>query len=377
MTTKPLRSNPVSPFIPVLCFIFFSFGLTAFPDLVRNNLTVDITYCLTTLVPSLFPFIALTSYAVNSPVNDFFTKYFGFIAKYIFRLPKVCTVTILMGLLGGYPSGAAGVSSLLENSEITKKEASRLLFFCVNPGIAYVITYAGITVLNNKKAGLMLFCSILAASILMGIVQGLFFSIPENDKTFTVKTHENAIIKSASNASLAMVRMISCILLFSSFIAILQGSGILNFISSWTGTHIHIPFKTAESFLLMLLEITRGFRISAENHTPVMLYALTLAFAGICVHLQIFSFFGEFPMAKWKFILSRLLHGILSAVIFLSLLKLFPDTQMVFFSSIDPKTVVSTGLSTTLSGGISLLAMCAAFLLILQQNRSTDPPQIK
>lgn len=345
-------------------FLSLAIGFLCFPASVRESLAASLSYCFSSLIPSLFPFIALTSYAVNAPVSRFFDRYLGFISKYLFRLPRVCTVTILMGLIGGYPAGASGVSNLLKNGDINKKEAGRLLCFCVNPGIAFIVAYVGETVLNSSRMGLFLFISILVSSIIMGIVSGFFYKIPVNRVPYQRKLSKNALIQSATDASAAMIRMTACILLFTSILAVLQGFGLLHYAAAWISSLFSIPSSASESLVLMLMEITEGIRISAKSQIPMMFFALTLAFGGICVHLQVFSFFEDFPLSKLKFFFSRIIHGILSVFCFLILLRLFPDVQTVFLNTSVVETEVTIDSGTSIAGGISLLMMCVAFLLL-------------
>ena len=52
--------------LSAVAFIALMLCLLLYPGAVQSSVASSVTYCLTVLVPSLFPFMALTSYAVRS-----------------------------------------------------------------------------------------------------------------------------------------------------------------------------------------------------------------------------------------------------------------------------------------------------------------------
>ena len=119
----------------------------------------------------------------------------------------------------------------------------------------------------------------------------------------------------------------------------------------------------------------QGALDSAALRVGPELFAFGLAFGGLCVHLQIFSFFESFPLPKWKFFSFRLLHG-LFAVGMLKLWKHFlPETSQAAFQLYTPLPQNFGGLSTSMAGGASLLLMCCAFLLVLSKENDCETGQ--
>ena len=99
------------------------------------------------------------------------------------------------------------------------------MLFCVNPGIAFVVTFLGGTVLGSFSAGWLLFLSVTAAGILLGVFTGLFAKFPEEKFVPVPAVPRGAVIRSAVDACSGILKMSACVVLFSGFTAILHGSG--------------------------------------------------------------------------------------------------------------------------------------------------------
>lgn len=353
-----------STLLAVFTLLFLGAGFLLFPRQVQNAVLKSAMNCFQLLVPALFPFIALTSFAVNSAAGKGINFIFSFVTEKIFRLPRVCGTAVIMGLIGGYPAGAAGVSILLKKGSIDREEAGRMLCFCVNPGAAFVIGFLSVTILRDAKAGMLLFLSVLSSSILLGLLTGIGKK-PINSGKDTVEAQPTgtALVFAAQDAARGILKMCACILLFTSFTAVLDACGIISAVSERAAAAGKLSCAQTNAVIQLLLEITNGILFSAKHRLPAVIYAFSLAFGGICVHLQIFSFFKSFPVSVLKFFLFRVIHGVSAAAIYLFLLSRFPNTQAVFFSTA-PQTALTATLEMSPTGGISLLLMCGMFLLL-------------
>lgn len=343
----------------VLCLLRFS-------DEVQSSVKNSITYCLGVLVPSLFPFMVITSYAVNSGVSEVFGRWLGVIVRRVFKLPEVCAAPIIMSFIGGYPAGARAVSTMLAQGKITDKQAARMLLFCVNPGIAFVVTFLGGTVLGSSLVGWLIFLSVTAAGLVLGVISGLRVqppkALPEQNEP-----SGGALVRSVSDAASAVLKMCACIVIFSGFTAILHGAGIYQTAARLLArTGLFSPTDSAV-VLSFLIEVTGGAGTAAKFRAGAPLYTFGVAFGGLCVHMQLFSFFGVFPCSRRKFFLFRLLHGLLSSAIYRAIAAALPER---FTAVVAPIGAVSgiASLSGTLAGGLSLVLMCMAFLVITAGN---------
>lgn len=355
--------------LAAVLFATFGAGLLLYPAQVRDSLLQSVGYCLGSLVPSLFPFMVLASYGVRSGAGDILGKLLSPITRRLFRLPEACGSVILLSFLGGYPAGARGVSLLLQEGRITKAQAGRMMGFCVAPGAAFVVTFLGCGLLGSVTLGWLLFGSVTLSGLLLGILSGLGKPLPEERDFVTTPDSTSPIVRSVGDASSATATMCGCILLFAGITAVLQGSGVFQWLMSLLASTGLVTLGEAAAWLSFLIEVTGGTGVAALTGTGPALYAFGLAFGGLCVHLQVFSFFSEFPLAKPKFFLGRILHGLLSTGIFLLLERLLPvPAQQVWAVSGAPLEYSVT--ASTAAGGLSLLLMCLAFLLVVSKSRS-------
>ena len=122
----------------------FAFALLCFPGIAGAGVTQGLSSCVNTLIPSLFPFMVLSTYMAESGLAASLGKWAQPVTRFLFRQPGCAAAVVLMGFVGGYPAGAKTVSRLLEQGELTREQAGRLLCFCVSAGPPFVLTAVGI-----------------------------------------------------------------------------------------------------------------------------------------------------------------------------------------------------------------------------------------
>ncbi len=351
--------------------ILFTYALLSFPDLVKDHVRQSILYCLTALVPSLFPFMALSCFTVLSPAGDVLGAPLGPLARWGFRLPGCCGASLLTSFLGGYPAGARSVSLLLEQGRVTRQEAARMMLFCVNPGTAFVVTYVGGGVLGSYRLGWLLFFSVTLSGVLLGLLCALPCPVPRK-RAFPPKKEGGALIRSVSGAAHSVLIMCACIVGFSAVTALLHATGAFQgAVRVFSRLGPLTPPETAAA-LSYLLEVTGGVGDAAQLRAGVDLTAFGLAFGGLCVHLQVFAMFDDFPLKKRWFFLGRLVHGLLAAGCCHVLGALLPEGAHAALAPVAGQRVQP--FSGTAAGGLSLLLLCAAFLLIAgKDGRREDP----
>ena len=222
--------------------------------------------------------------------------------------------------------------------------------------------------MGSLRLGWLLFGAVTLSGLLLGLLTGLGKPAPQEPPPSPPEERAGALIRSVGDASSATVKMCGCILLFAGILAVLQGSGLFQRMAhALAATGWLLPSQAA-ACLAFLLEVTGGMGAAAQLGAGPLFYAFGLAFGGLCVHMQVFAFFPEFPLAKWKFFLARLHHGLGAAGMYLLLERLFPGPSQPVWAAAG--SALEYGLTaSTAAGGLSLLLMCLAFLVALQQRR--------
>jgi len=344
----------------LLAVIAAAWGLLVYPNDTAEGGTRGLGYCLNILIPSLFPFMVLSTFLVKSGLSEKIGKVIEPVVRLLFHLPGCAGATILMSIIGGYPVGARGIAALRESNSITEREAQRMLCFCVNAGPAFVISVVGSGLLGSTTAGVVLFFAQISASLLMGIGSGLFAKKEKFVKKPT--PHQavgSALIPSTSDAAHGMIGMCTFVVLFAILLSLLRASGLAQLFCTAL-LRLGVPPSTSACLLSVLLEVTGGCYDVTSLGASFALLSFAIGWGGICVHFQILSSVTKIHVSRIRFTLFRLLHGVIAAVIANLFYSISPETKTVFLSTV-PRLQPDFSASAPAAGALILL--CILFLL--------------
>lgn len=355
----------------VILAVLFTAVLIFFPSAVSKGVSKGLGYTAELLIPSLFPFMVLSSFMIRSNASYYIGKIFSPITKFLFRLPYSASSGIILSLTGGFPIGAKSVKLLYESGQIDKNQANRMMMFCVCSGSAFLITAVGAIMLNNVEAGVILYISQLISSIILGVVSARIFSERETgknpedtNKSENPKSIVNEFIKSCSDGALAITELTALVVVFSLFISVAEQIGISE-IFSWILCQIGIERTISEQIFLIILEVTTACKSIAQDGCPLWLIAFGAGFGGICVHFQIFSILKDVGINKFEFELFRLANAVISAGITYLICCFYKPSVTTFAVSDNTNAEIT---SSTIAGALALVIMSAVFLLSLKRN---------
>lgn len=319
--------------------------LIKFPEEMTDAARRGIDVCAADLIPTLFPFLAVTSFLRNSGAIDFVGKKTEKVADTVFKTSGTALGVFLISLFSGFPVGASMVCTMTEEKTISKKQGARLMTCCVNAGPAFVISTVGVGMLRSKRAGIILFASLTAASVIIFFVTGLFLKEEQFCKRLCVQTNgfSASLVNSVSDASKGIVSVCGWVILFSCLSVFLKGKA---------------------EMLTMFFEVTFGCR-QASNY-PLPITALVIGWGGLCVHCQVFRAVLKSEIKKTSFFFFRLLNGALSAGICSVLLRLFPCSQETFGAFAEN---VGVKFSSNALACVGLLLMCAILIVDFEEAR--------
>ena len=81
-----------------------------------------IYFCAEVLVPSIFPFMVISVYIAESGLSEQLGRISGNLCPKVFGVSRNLTAVIIMSMIGGYPVGARGIASLVENKTISEND---------------------------------------------------------------------------------------------------------------------------------------------------------------------------------------------------------------------------------------------------------------
>ena len=126
--------------------------------------------CVELILPSLFPFFVLSALLGKLGLPALLGRRLAPLGERLFHVSGEGMTALFMGLLGGYPLGAAYVAELAESGRVSDEEASRLLGFCNNSGPAFFLGAIGTGVFGGVKWGLLLYLVHVLAAVLTGLL---------------------------------------------------------------------------------------------------------------------------------------------------------------------------------------------------------------
>ncbi|BED91821.1 MAG: sporulation integral membrane protein YlbJ [Candidatus Improbicoccus pseudotrichonymphae] len=335
-------------------FIILTFALVIIilPQISYNGVINGLKISVETLIPSLFPFMILSSFIVYLNLNY---KIFEKITKFIFNLPSSSTIAIILGLIGGYPMGAKLIKDLFNQKLITEKQAERMILFCFNSGPAFTLNIVGYNIFKSRKIGIAIFLSQTLASLIIGIVLGWRSKLYKTkiEEKIQSKSEKNknlsyALIKSCETSSIVMINLCALVVIF-------------NVINSFIKYFTPCINKNLTTSIFSILEVTQGILESSKNNLGIEHYSIILGWGGLCVHMQVKSIFGKLKFSYLKFIIFRLINIALSFIFLCLLIKIFKINDKTYFV----KEIFMPKLSSNICGSTVLIFSCLYFLMSL------------
>ena len=301
-----------------------------------------IELCVGALVPSLFLFMALSAYTIESGCGGYFNRAFGWLAG-IMGLPKEAASAIVMAMIGGYPIGAVCCGLLYENGQLSESEARKTAYIAVSAGPGFVINYVGRSLIGNIGIGNILLASQITAVIFSGIVIGRIVKCsPPKIRAIVNDKGSGALASAVNSAAQSTMRMCAMVVLFS---------GLTEAVTS-------LADESIADIAAAALEVTTACgRLCGDVHPAVA--AFIIGFGGLSVHFQIFANLRNIEINKCLFILFRAAQGIIAAGATYIYLMMIPMETAAFSSTLCSPAPAA---SATLFGSAALAAASVCFV---------------
>lgn len=349
--------------ISTACLIVFVLSNS---KLILDSVNSSILLCLTVIIPSLFCFMVISNFIMLTNLSIIMFKPFNFISKYILKLPSSLTYVFILSMIGGYPIGAKLISELVRSNKIDIITANRMLIFCVNSGPAFILGAVAIPIFNSTTIGILIFFSHIISALIIGFISSFKIkSINQNNYQLDFLSYSTGIINSVSLSIKTLANISGLVVLFSAIISILSKFGIIDKLTFLLQTFI--PADISNVIAQGMLEITTGIN-SATSITPSMMLIVCITFitgfSGICIIFQSITMFSGIKIKKFQFILFRLIHATLSAIIVSFVIKFFNIAIPVYYvnQQITPKI-------NSVSPYVTLSLIILSLLLLFSSNR--------
>lgn len=232
-----------------------------------------IDLCVKTLIPSLFPFLVLTTVITSNSGQIRSPGLLRLIRR--LGIPSGASDILVPAFLGGYPIGAKSAGELYGSSRITKYEAERLLAFCSNAGPSFLFGMVA-AFFSDQRAVFCLWLIHITGAVLTALT--LPSDMAQTDTRSTSDTTRKTDIMLSSVKAMAVI--CGWVILFRICAAFLRAWLLWRF-PDWL-----------QVLLIGMLELSNGccelLRIQDESIRFIVCSCM-LASGGICVLLQTVS----------------------------------------------------------------------------------------
>ncbi|MDD6484164.1 MAG: hypothetical protein PUF72_06265 [Clostridiales bacterium] len=338
-------------------------GIILIPVLIIADARASIGYaveainmCVYMIVPTLFPFFVCSGLLIYSGFCERMAKLFRFCMMPLFRVSPVGSSAFVLGIISGYPLGAATAGELFQNGYLTKTEAQRLLAFCNNSGPLFILGSVGIAMYSKIHYGVILYVIHILSAITVGIIMSFYrrndYTAPKTVMTSPERSPGEIFSIALQNAISTMLTVCGAVIFFSIISRLVLALLPLNngLMSLAAGI---CEFVTGTSMIASL-----DINIAKK----LIMTAFVIGFAGFSVHLQVMAVISRYRLSIAPYLIGKLLHGIIAAVYTMLYLHFFPITETVFApAGVSRQALLSKSFS--ISSAYEITAVLAVALL--------------
>ena len=304
-------------------------------DIAIDYMKISLKLCGETVIPSLFPFMVISSLMVSSGVGVKLCRPLVFPSRLMLGISDGGACATLLGAVCGLPVGANVLCKMYDRGMISKKELERVLAISNNPGSAFVISAVGISLFGSVKIGIMLYLSVILSAFAVGIISRFFVGKCEKEfvDTRIVLAVENRsdyagmFTSAVRDSALSMLSVCAMIAFFSSFLGCV-GATLVRLGVSET------PIALISSFFEVSGGVSALCRL--QGNIGVVLSAAALGWSGFCVHFQVMSLCSGRGISFKRYFLSKIAQSFLSAALSAIFLRIVPLSHDAFADSLYP-----------------------------------------
>ncbi len=320
-----------------LCCAIIGVILVTQGNVIAVGVAKGLHLCFETVIPSLFCFMVLTEFLVQSGLYRILSVPLSPVTKHLFSLPPSLGSIVLLSLIGGYPMGAKAISELLKQHQIDLDTAQRMLSFCFCAGPSFVITAVGRGMFGSSFIGMLLYLIQVGISIVFAVISGISYrhttkrkntplllppvvlpAIPPSPQFFSFS---RSFVTSVAQAVYTCSQMCGFVVLFKAVSELITSA---------------IKNASLSCAALGILEVTNGCALSASLPMGAVYASLFLSFGGLSVLAQVAGILNGSSLSVKKLFLSRCVHAMCSSGVMFCILKLFPQVTAAFSSTAQP-----------------------------------------
>ncbi len=299
----------------VMCYMTVFLTVLFFKNTSATAMWVSrgLSMCVTRLIPSLFPFMVVSSlfvcFCADAPLLRVLSKPVGA----LLGISTCGTSALIAGWLCGFPVGAKCACDLFRDGKINRSEYNTLLCITGTPSPAFLIGTVGTSMLGDTRQGVLLY----SLSVCISAVMGIFLHLITKKQPLAVANRNSdnnipfsrALTRAVTESGIGMLNICAFVVFFSAFLGTLEG--------------ILVPLGLPPIYIAGVFgffELTSGLSklASLSGSLVLPMCGLICGWSGLSVHFQTMSICKQ-PTRFAPYLLAHAIKGIL----FFTVLLLF------------------------------------------------------
>ena len=285
----------------------------------KNAVLDGINLWVACVVPSLFPYLFITTILSSLKVTSKFGNLFAPLTARLFNCGKSVSYALFISILSGYPIGAKIVSDLKSQGLLSQSESVRAACLCSTSSPMFLISSVGGIMFNSTAFGIKLFFTHLISSILVGIIFSLYHrkEKPFNNLPNHTKKLDNLLYESAYSSVISILIVGALITIFYLLTEILLSLGVLSPLIYL----LELLFNDrviAESIVFGLFECTKGLKTLSAYSVSWITFPVAAAicgFGGFSVIAQSIAYLKTAKIKTAPFFLSKVTAAVINFIL--------------------------------------------------------------
>ncbi|GIO85758.1 sporulation integral membrane protein YlbJ [Paenibacillus faecis] len=307
------------------------------------------------LFPSLFPFFVISELMLGFGIVHFLGKLLDPLMRPLFRIPGSGGFVAAMGFASGYPVSAKLATKLREQRLVSRVEGERLVSFTTSSDPIFLIGAVSIGFFGDPKLAGLLAAAHYGSALMVGLLMRFYgaregahptdatttsgipaqpaaatrFSLPAALRAMHEARLQDGrslgeLLRQAVASSLQLMTVVGgLVVFFSVILEVLTVSDVMSAFYAGVRALLPVtglPVELAEPLVGGLFEVTLGAKAAASPEgVPLMFKAAAAAFilswGGLSVHAQVASILNGADLRYLPFLVARLIHAVLAAIL--------------------------------------------------------------
>ncbi len=310
-------------FLLYVTIILLLVSMLVFPTEVAKGGLASLRLCVATVIPTIFPFLVASYMFTHSNLAKKVSELFAPFLRFVFKLPPICSIPFILGIISGYPVGGSVNYSLMEEGKLSKQVSERLMPFCNNAGPTFIIGGVGSVMLGNPEMGFLLYFVHIISALLCAFIYFSLFPCknkesfllpPQKEKSFSL-----LLTNGVKSSVITILNICGFILFFGVVIEILKASMIISDIARFVCVIMpFLDFDVVYPMLIGIIEMTTGVNecvMLLPLPIALIIIEMLISFGGFSVYFQVSSLINREDFSLAPYFFGKVATSLLSGVI--------------------------------------------------------------